>query len=548
MGTERDVEIALCVFREANDALIVFDPGDRRVVDLNPAALRLTGFERKAALALKIADLLSSPDPNHFNRLIAACQRTGFFHSQEGYFLSRRDGPPIPVNVSVSRIHTAPDPLGLAMIRDVSERKKVEIELGRAREELESRVEERTAELGEAVEAMRAEIAERLRVEGELREAKDAAESAGRVKNRFLAVLSHELRTPLTPVLAVVSALLDEAETSATLRPTLEMIRRNIALEARLIDDLLDVMRAEQGKLRLNPEVEDAHALIGQAIEICRHDADSAGVRLVVDLSARDHLVEVDPARLQQVLWNLIQNAVKFTEAGGSVLVKTVDAQGGRLVVTVVDDGRGIEPEILPMIFEAFEQGRKPLRGGLGGLGLGLSICRSIVEGHGGHLAASSQGAGRGATFTFDLPVARPPARPEGPGRSTASTATEAARAGVSLLLVDDNKDVLRYLKIVLEMRGHRVTTATDLASARSAADRQFDILISDIELPDGSGLELMRELRGRLPGIAISGFGAPEDVELSLNAGFARHLTKPVETGRLEAAIREVLAPVGPK
>src|SRR6185312_13080799 len=192
----------------------------------------------KPALTLRITDLLSSLDPNDFKRFLDACQVTGFFHSKEGYYLSRRDGLPIPVNVSVSRIHTRPEPLGLAMIRDISERKKVEAELKQARDDLELRVQERTAEL---------------------REAKEAAEAAGRVKDRFLAVLSHELRTPLTPVLVIVSALLEDSETSPTLRPILEMIRRNISLEARLIDDLLDVMRAERGKLRLDPELIDAH-------------------------------------------------------------------------------------------------------------------------------------------------------------------------------------------------------------------------------------------------------------------------------------------------
>ena len=542
MAPERDVEIALCVFREANDALIVFDPRDRRVVDVNPAALRMTGFERKAALGLKIADLLSAADPNDFQRLLAAFLQTGFFHSQEGYFLSRQGRPPIPVNVSVSRIHTRPEPLGLAMIRDVSERKKVEAELKKARDELETRVEERTAELAGANQTMRAEIAERLRVEGQLREAKEAAESAGRVKDRFLAVLSHELRTPLTPVLAVVSALLDAPDPSPTPRSTLEMIRRSISLEARLIDDLLDVMRAERGKLRLDLERADAHALIEQAVEICRHEAVAAGVRIVVELEARDHRVEADPTRLQQVVWNLLQNAVKWTHEGGTIAVKTRDAEGGRLVVSVADDGQGIEPEILPTIFEPFEQGQTPLRRRIGGLGLGLSIGRSIVEAHGGRLSAASDGAGRGSTFAFDLPLARSAAIAPDPGPG-ASPSSKAPEAGASILLVDDNKDVLRYLKIVLEMKGHRVGTATDLSSAFEAVRQPFDLLISDIELPDGSGLELMRNLRGRVPGIAISGFGAPEDIQLSLDAGFASHLTKPLETSRLDTAIREALA-----
>ncbi len=543
MADERDIEIALCVFREANDALIIFDPRDSRVVDVNPTTLRLTGFERKAAIASRISDLLTSPDPNHYRRLVSACQTTGFFHSQEGFHLAREDGPAIPVNVSVSRIHTRPEPLGLAIIRDISARVKVEAELREARDLLETRVRERTAELAETNRELRVEIAERLRVEAELRQAKEAAESAGRVKDRFLAVLSHELRTPLTPVLAVVSALLEDPAASPELRPTLEMIRRSISLEARLIDDLLDAMRAGRAKLRLQPEVVDALELIGQAVEMGRPDAVAAGVRIEVQPKARDHRIKGDPTRFQQVIWNLVQNAVKCTKAGGTIVVATGDLDGNRLAVTVSDDGRGIEPDLLPKIFEPFEQGETPSARRLDGLGLGLSICRSIVEGHGGRLSAASEGLGRGATFTFDMPLAGDPAASPAPSETPPTIPTKASRAVTQILLVEDNKDVLRFLKLVLEMKGHRVQQTADLDSARQVCDRPFDLLISDIELPDGSGLDLMRELRGRVPGIAISGFGAPDDIRMSLDAGFTLHLTKPIETRHLDEAIVEALA-----
>ncbi|WP_435009291.1 ATP-binding protein [Tundrisphaera lichenicola] len=543
MGVERDVEIALCVFREANDALVVFDPHDRRIVDLNPTTLRLTGSSRKELLASKITDLLSSADPNDLRRLIAAFHQTSFFHAQEGYFLSRKIGGPLEVSVSVSRIHTSPHPLGLAMIHDVSARKKVEAELQQSRQDLEIRVQERTAELAKANRAMRSEIAERLRIEAELRQAKEAAEAAGRVKDRFLAVLSHELRTPLTPILAVASALIDDPSVPPTLRPTLEMIRRNAALEARLIDDLLDVMRAGRGEFPLNRECADLHELIGQAIEVCRSEAEQAGVRLMVDLAAPEHHTLADATRIQQVVWNLLQNAVKCTSPGGTISIRS-RSEHDRVIVSVSDDGIGIEPEIMPIIFEPFEQGRSPLRKKIGGLGLGLSIGRSIVEAHGGRLFASSEGAGRGATFTFDLPVAPRPDQPTEPAPARPQSATEAELRPLDLLLVEDNKDVLRYLKLVFEMNGHRVTAATDLASARGALGGRFDVLVSDIELPDGSGLDLMREVRGRVPGIALSGFGAADDVRQSLDAGFAIHLTKPIEANRLESAIRQVASP----
>jgi PAS domain S-box-containing protein len=540
VGAERDIEIALCVFREANDALVIFDPRDRQVVDVNPTTLRLTGFERKAAVASRISDLLSSPDPDNFQRLLASCQTTGFFHSREGFLLTKRDGPPIPVNVSVSRIHTRPEPLGLAIIRDVSARVKAEAALREASDTLEARVLERTAELALANEVLRVEIEERRRVEAELRRAQEAAESAGRIKDRFLAVLSHELRTPLTPVLAVVTALLDDPEASPKLRPTLEMIRRGVLLEARLIDDLLDAMRAGRGKLWLELEAVDALEIIEQTIEICRPDADAAGVPIVVEPRAPDHRVEVDPTRFHQVVWNLVQNAIKCSHPGGTIVVATAGLEGNRLGVTVTDDGRGIEPKLLTTIFEPFEQGETPLARRLDGLGLGLSICRSIVEAHGGRISALSEGVGRGATFTFDVPLAEN--IDADPSEPLCPTDPRDGQAVADILLVDDNKDVLRYLKLVFEMKGHRVRTATDLASAMGQLDTSFDLLISDIELPDGSGLDLMRELRGRVPGIAISGFGAPDDIRMSLDAGFALHLTKPIESRRLDEAIREAL------
>ena len=542
MADDRDIEIALCVFREANDALIVFDPRDRRVVDVNPVTLRLTRLDRKQVLASKITDLIGSPDPDKLLGVIAASETTGFFLPREGFELVRRDGQATPVSVGVSRIHTRPNPLGLAIIRDVSARVKAEAELNEARETLESRVRERTAELAEANEGLRREVAGRIRVEDELRRAQKELESAARVKDRFLAVLSHELRTPLTPVMLMVSALLENPECPQDLRPALEMIRRNVSLEARLIDDLLDAMRAGQGKLRLEREVVDALGLIHQTVEICRPGADETGVRIVVKPGARSHSIDADPTRFQQVVWNLIQNAVKFTPAGGIIVVATADSGDDRLAVSVADDGRGIEPEILPKIFEPFEQGEMPRLRRVHGLGLGLSIGRSIVEGHGGRISAASEGPGRGSTITFDMPLAHGPTETTSGTGSTAPTRPGPARSAV-ILVVEDNKDVVRYLKLVLEMKGHQVRTAVDLASAFEASEEPFDLLISDIELPDGSGLDIMRRLRGQVPGIAISGFGAPDDVSMSLDAGFARHLTKPVEVRHLDAAIEAVLA-----
>ncbi len=391
---------------------------------------------------------------------------------------------------------------------------------------------------------MEAMHAARRRAQDAAREAK----AASRAKDRFLAVLSHELRTPLNPVLTLVSAMLDDPATGAGLRRNLEMIRRNVELEARLIDDLLDAVRASRGKMSLVRRPVDAHALIRQAAEICRGEFDKGDVRLQFDLAAASHHVEADPVRFQQIIWNLLQNALKFTPGGGIVTVRTRDRAAGAdgaacLVVEVADTGRGIEPEILPRIFGAFEQGHaEPLRRHAG-LGLGLAISRSIAEAHGGHLRAASGGLGLGTTFTLTLPACPAPAAP---ARRASRPASKPARAGLRILLVEDNDDSRHLLGLLLRQNGHEVVTAADLASGRRAAvQHAIDLLISDIELPDGTGLDLMRELSARgVPGIAMSGFASSDDIVLSREAEFAEHLAKPIAIDALLAAIDRVARP----
>jgi signal transduction histidine kinase/ActR/RegA family two-component response regulator len=393
------------------------------------------------------------------------------------------------------------------------------------------------------------DVTERRRAEQE-RERLTVAEASSRAKDRFLAILSHELRTPLTPVLAVVSAMLDGNDVPS-IRPTLEMIRRNVELEARLIDDLLDVTRIGRGTLRLVPRTVDAHDVVRQAVEICRGEFEESRITLKLELSASDHLVEADPARLQQIVWNLLKNATKFTLPGGAITVRSGVEAGPRpddrprLVIEVADTGIGIEAEDLSRIFEAFEQGSISPRHRTG-LGLGLAISRSLAEAHGGRLMAVSPGLGQGSTFVLELPTVKRPAaakpRSELPGPSVPPS------QALRILLVEDNKDTRNYMALVLEARGHRVTTAERLSKAlQTAAEHGFDLIVSDIELPDGTGLELMRQLSWRgLPAIALSGYGSEEDVRESQEAGFALHLTKPVEISKLEEAIRQVVQAQG--
>jgi CheY-like chemotaxis protein len=280
------------------------------------------------------------------------------------------------------------------------------------------------------------------------------------------------------------------------------------------------------------------------AIDICQREGSA---RLATELKATRHLVRGDGARLQQVFWNLINNAQKFTAPGGSITVRSAGAPGGRVRIEVIDTGVGIDPDIVPRLFTAFEQGDLRTTRQFGGLGLGLAISRKLVDLHGGTIAAASAGKGRGATFAVELPTALAPAPvPAGPApRGGPAAAAEPLR----ILLVEDHEASQRVLKKLLERMGHRVVAASTLSSARAAASAQpFDILLSDLGLPDGSGLQLMQELRDRFAGraVALTGYGMEEDVRNSAAAGFAAHLTKPIDQHRLAETIREVAGAAG--
>lgn len=378
-----------------------------------------------------------------------------------------------------------------------------------------------------------------------LRIAKDEAEAASRAKDNFLAQLSHELRTPLTPVLMSASVLRDDETVPAPVREQLAMIVRNVGLEARLIDDLLDLTRIARGKLALRAEPCDLHSLLGNVVQIVREDAREKRVDLALELAAhRSHLTG-DPARLQQVFWNLLRNAVKFTPAGGHIRLSSHDGacsngdeKEGRFCVTVSDDGIGFNPAAAARLFQPFEQDGA---NNAGGLGLGLAIAHAIVELHGGEIHGESPGRGHGATFTVELPgaIATPAAETRDGRLALAETPHEAP---MRLLLVEDHAATLEVLSRLLQKAGHLVTTATTVADARTAAaSERFDAVISDLGLPDGTGIELMEHLRAThgLTGIALSGYGMEEDLRRSREAGFATHLVKPVDVSELHRALR---------
>jgi PAS domain S-box-containing protein len=387
---------------------------------------------------------------------------------------------------------------------------------------------------------------ERARLLDRESEARAEAEAANEAKDHFLATLSHELRTPLTPVLLVASGLAGDERLPAELRRPLDMIRRNVELEARLIDDLLDLTRITRGKLDLRLEVIDARKVVEHTIEICCERETAAGrLRVSAELAAEDHRLWADPSRLTQVLWNLLSNAVKFTPVGGTITVRSWSGPGS-LLVQVADSGIGIDPAAMPHIFDAFEQGRTRSPRRTGGLGLGLAISKAIAEMHGGTLTAASPGQGQGSTFTLSLPcdltAAEVPA--EEPSQDLQNPKSKIQN--LKILLVEDHADTAEAMADLLSLNGHQVSTAGSVAEAltlAAGADGAFDFVISDLGLPDGSGLDLMRELSARhgLRGIALSGYGMEEDVRQSLEAGFLKHLTKPVNLPVLQATLREV-------
>jgi signal transduction histidine kinase/CheY-like chemotaxis protein len=372
--------------------------------------------------------------------------------------------------------------------------------------------------------------------------------AANAAKDQFLALLSHELRSPLAPVIAMVGELEAEAPDSPPVREALEVVRRNVELEARLIDDLLDVTRISKGKLQLSFEPICIHQTLHRAYEICRSEIEAKNLEVEFRLRATHTHVEGDPARLQQVFWNLIKNSVKFTPEKGRITIETLNPAPNEIEARVIDTGIGIEQEKIDKIFNAFEQGQTEITRRFGGLGLGLAISKALIDAHGGKIRVRSPGKDQGATFSVELNTVLTPIG--GDGERQDQPADRETERAVSkhrrVLLVDDHHDTCMGMKRMLERRGYEITVAHSAQQAVEKVHTQdFDLLISDIGLPDRSGYELMREVRLNkdLPAIALSGFGSEQDINQSKEAGFSEHLTKPINLERLEKTIQNLLS-----
>jgi PAS domain S-box-containing protein len=618
VDASRDLEIARCIFREASDGFLVFDPRDGRVVDVNPATLRLTGFDRREVLAMRVQDLFSS-EGDGLRQLVEALRQTRFFHSREGYTLARREGGPVAVNLSVSRVHTRPEPLGLVVVRDVSElrRSHEALErffrhspalfavlgpdglirstnpawgrsLGYAPDELvgvspsglihpddrdeaadatasrprgspvvfKARFRRRdggyawlswcAGTIDEVTYAVAIDVTDLKETEA-LRQAKEDAEAASRAKGRLLANVSHELRTPLGVMLGLIDVLLASSEGIVPERVEhLRAVRRNGEHLTRLIDDLLDLSRAEAGRLEVRLALCRPAEVVAEVVELLGPTAEAKGLDLAADYPATaPGVVRTDAMRLRQILLNLVGNAIKYTERGG-VIVRGApggSGPGGPLLrIDVTDTGVGLSSEAVAGLFQPFHRGD----GARGGTGLGLAISRQLAGLIGGTLDVRSE-SGRGSTFSLVIPalaadgpspaeVVRPKA-PETP--PTPGPAGSRRR----VLLAEDNADNRTAVGLRLDIAGIEVTAVGDgqqaIDAALSARDegRPYDAILMDMQMPTFDGFEATSRLRSagyRGTIIALTAYARPEDREECLRRGCDEHVAKPIDWDKL--------------
>ena len=500
-------ELLAVTLASIGDGVIVTDT-EGRVTFLNTIAEKLTGWN--------LADAAGQPCTAIFN-IINETTRTVVESPVEKVLrlgtviglanhtlLIRKDKSEIPIDDSGAPIHDSNGKIRGAVLvfRDFSDHKKAELALRLAMED---------------------------------------AQSANIAKDNFLATLSHELRTPLTPVIMTLESWTTNRQLPTTWFEDVEMMRRNLDLEARLIDDLLDLTRIVRGKLSLNCAVADVNGLLQSVAGMYNSELQSKRLHLTLDLHAAKHHVNVDPARLQQVFLNVLKNASKFTPEGGSITVATDNSEDGELRIHIHDTGIGMSEDTVARLFKPFEQGSDEVVKRYGGLGLGMAISKALVEAHGGAISAESDGPGKGSTFNIALPVCEPSTKSEPHPLEPAYN----SHGRLKILLVEDHVDTARALSRLLERWHHEVHTAHTVAEALELLHTQtFNLMLSDIGLPDGTGVELIQKVRENhdLPAVALSGFGMEEDVNECRRAGFNDHLTKPINFQRLEMMIRQLV------
>ncbi len=509
---------------ESNLVGVAFWNAEGFITDANDAYLRIVGYSRQEFDALgKIQwRSLTPPEYNDVdNRALEEAFATRVSSIYEKEYV-RRDGTRVQVVLGIALMDNS-QVNGVAFVLDISERKKAELERDRLL------------------------LAEQ--------KARATAEAANRMKDEFLAVLSHELRSPLNAMLGWLTLLRTRKFDEAATARALETVERNARAQAQLVEDLLDVSRIIQGKLRLNVRAVDLLSVIEAAIDTVRPAALAKNIELQPVLDPAAGPVFGDSDRLQQIVWNLLSNAVKFTPKGGRVQIR-LERVHSYVEIVVADTGQGISPEFLPYVFDRFRQADSSMTRSFGGLGLGLSIVRNLVELHGGSVHVESPGEGQGTTFTVKLPLSPVSTKIEEPERvhptvgGSLSFDYTPRLDGLRILVVDDEVDARELLIQILVECGAEVValaTADEVIAAleEQTSDSRFDILISDIGMPEQDGYALLRRVRslelnqgGRIPAVALTAYARAEDRKAALLAGFQSHIAKPVEPGELIAVI----------
>ena len=493
------------LFESAQDGILILDGETGEIIDANPFLLDLLNYHFREVVGLRLWQIGQFKD--------IAASKEAFKKLQENQYI-RYDNLPLVAkggkNIQVEFVSNVYLVDGRNIIqcniRDVSVRVKMQ-------------------------EASRTHLT--------------ALEVANKAKDEFLAALSHELRTPLSAISSMLDVLelqhnlgnmLDVQTPSELDDSGLALIRRNIQVLVSLINELLDLTHISRGNLHLELTTIDAHQAIGDVLRDVATQLKAKRLDLRVDLRAEFRHIKVDAARFHRIITNLIGNSIKFTPTEGMIRVTTSSASNDDLVIEISDSGIGIDAGSLSRIFAPFEQGDESVRRRFGGLGLGLSISKSLAEAHGATLEAESEGPDNGATFRLRFKTVQMLAGERAPEPTSGSVAP------LQILLVEDHADTRRCLHRLLESRGHRVLAAEDAQSAIKLSEREkFDLLIADVGLPDRSGLELLHELREREPelsAIALSGYGTPQNIMNSKEAGFIEHLVKPVDLQKLHAVI----------
>jgi PAS domain S-box-containing protein len=654
---ERHFEISRSLFREANDAFFLFDPQTQMIVDLNPAALRLTGLEKDTACSMRLEELFAGSAPGGLDALTQALARTGFFHSREGYLLKRPSKDPLPVNLSVSRIHTEPEPVGLIVARDISDRKKAEEALkqvetrytsliastgvmvweidasgiiesispafetitgwsrgdwiGRPLVDLLHAADRETARLmherasrgetlpryelrirtkvanwldcefllvtkiregaTERILGIVRDITERRRTELALeqaalmRRAKEEAERANRAKSEFLSSVSHELRTPLSAILGFADVLDEHPYLRAgptEIKEYLGTVLQNGQFLLALIDDLLDISRIEAGQLRVEREPCFPARIVADAVEALRTKAEAKQLRVDVEVAETlPSVIASDRLRLQQILVNLLDNAIKFSERGMVRLTaRMIEQAGGQPVLqfAVSDNGIGMTAAEMSELFQPFYRVRSRAQESPAGTGLGLAICKRIAKRLGGDITVESDPES-GSIFTLTIPAEVPrdlddfaPAEELRDQTSAVQSPAPASRLDARILVTDDNLANQRLICLRLSRAGAEVVTAgngeeaLDRANEAALAGHPFDAVIMDMQMPVLDGYEAVPRLRAHgftNPILAVTAYAMSEDREECLRLGCDDFISKPIEWDRLLSKLTRLLA-----